>query len=92
MTVTQTVDIPANRLITLEVPPELPMGRVVLTFSPAGEKESNCPLCAKSHIPNAETAAAIREGRAMMRGEVPAKRFNSLDEMWDDLVKDYSDD
>ena len=92
MIITQTVDIPENRRITLEVPPEIPTGRVVLTFSPAVEEEGRCPLCAKSHIPNAETTAAIREGRAMMRGEIPAKRFNSLDEMWDDLVKDYPDD
>ena len=91
MTLTQTVKIPANRRITLDVPSQIVTERVVLTFSPTKE-EDNCPLCGKSHIPNAETAAAIREGRAMMRGEIPAQRFNSLDEMWDDLIKDYPDD
>jgi hypothetical protein len=35
MSVTQTVEIPANRRITLEVPPEVPVGRVILTFTPA---------------------------------------------------------
>ena len=35
MTITQTVDIPANRRITLEVPPQIPMGSVILTFTPA---------------------------------------------------------
>ena len=37
MTVTQTVDIPANRLIT--VPPEVPTGPVVLTFTPLAEAD-----------------------------------------------------
>ncbi|GHV47844.1 hypothetical protein AGMMS49546_37890 [Spirochaetia bacterium] len=44
--------------------------------------EGECPL---DHTPNAETAAAIREGRAMMRGEIPAHWYNSVDEMWEDL-------
>ena len=35
MTITQTVDIPASRRITLEVPPQIPMGPVILTFTPA---------------------------------------------------------
>jgi hypothetical protein len=33
MTITQTVDIPANRRIT--VPAEVPVGRTILTFTPA---------------------------------------------------------
>ena len=49
-------------------------------------QQSKCPICANS-IPNAETIAAIQEGRAMMRGEIPAKRFSSLEEMWKDLEK-----
>jgi hypothetical protein len=78
----------------------------VLAFTPATgtaddglDFEGECPLCAKYRDPetgelrpNAETAAAIREGRAMMRGEIPAKQFHSLDEMWEDLMRDDSDD
>jgi hypothetical protein len=37
MTITQTVDIPASRRIT--VPAEVPMGKVVLTFTPMTETE-----------------------------------------------------
>ena len=40
MTVTQTVEIPANRRLTLEVPREVPAGRVILTFTPVVEKET----------------------------------------------------
>ena len=34
MTFTQTIEIPANRRIILEVPSEVPTGPVILTFSP----------------------------------------------------------
>jgi len=37
MTITQTVDIPADRRIT--VPREVPTGRVVLTFTPMPETD-----------------------------------------------------
>ena len=108
MAVTQTVDIPASHRLTIDVPSEVPEGRTILTFTPAPipentddglDKKEDCPLCAKYRdpktgwlVPNAETAAAIREGRAMMRGEIPAKRFTSFDEMWDDLMRDDPDD
>ncbi|GHV77693.1 hypothetical protein AGMMS49942_25140 [Spirochaetia bacterium] len=46
--------------------------------------DGECPL---DHTPNAETAAAIREGRAMMRGEIPTTWYNSLDDMWEALHK-----
>jgi len=40
MAITQTVEIPADRRITLEVPHEVPTGPVVLTFSQTkGEKK-----------------------------------------------------
>jgi hypothetical protein len=37
MTIEQTVDIPASHRLTIEVPPEVPAGRVTLTFTPEGE-------------------------------------------------------
>ena len=100
MTITQTIDIPADRRITL--PREVPTGRTIITFTPAPEtdvaQQSGCPICAKYRDPksgalrpNAETIAAIEEGRAMMRGEIPANRFNSFDEMWENLMNDEDD-
>ena len=54
-----------------------------------------CPFCAKHRDPvtgeplyNAETRAAIEEGKAMLRGEIPAKFYNSFEEMLADLDKD----
>jgi len=52
-----------------------------------------CPICAAhDYMPNAETIAAIEEGRAMMRGEIPAKWYTSTDEMFEDLDRDDPDD
>ena len=50
-------------------------------------QQSECAICANS-IPNTQTIAAIQEGRAMMRGEIPAKWYNSLEEMLVDLDAD----
>jgi hypothetical protein len=101
MTVTQTVEVPVSHRLTIDVPREVPAGAVILTFTPktAAEDglgyEDECPICAAHRDPvtgeerfNAETAAAIREGRAMMRGEIPSKLYNSLEEMLVDLDSD----
>jgi hypothetical protein len=56
------------------------------------ERGEECPICAKHRDPetgelrfNAETIAAFEEGDAMLRGEIPAKWYNSLEEMLADL-------
>ena len=106
MSFTQTVEIPASRRLTIDVPPEVPAGRIILTFTPAADTddgshgfEGECPVCAAHRDPitgnpryNAETAAAIEEGMAISRGEIPAKRFHSLAEMIEDLERDDPDD
>jgi hypothetical protein len=63
------------------------------------ETGEGCPICAAHRDPvtgeerfNAETIAAIEEGDAMLRGEIPAKWYNSADEMWEDLMKDDPED
>jgi len=35
MSVTQTIEIPVNRRLTIDVPHEVPVGRTFLTFTPA---------------------------------------------------------
>jgi len=39
MTITQTIKIHADRRITLEVPNEVPIGAVILSFTPVNEKQ-----------------------------------------------------
>jgi len=90
MNVTKTVEIPANHRLTIDVPAEVPAGPVVLVFIPAVDEEpahaGECPICAaKNYMPNAETIAAIEESRAMMRGEIPVKWCDSLEELLKEL-------
>ena len=35
MTITQTVDIPDSHRLVIDVPPEVPAGKVILSFTPA---------------------------------------------------------
>ena len=97
MTITQTVEIPADRRITLEVPREVPTGKTIIAFTPVPETATlhECPVCARHCDPetgelrfNAETKAAIEEGDAILRGDIPAKRYSSLQEMLVDLESD----
>ena len=39
MTITQTVDVPASRRLTIEVPREIPPGQVILTFTPKAAEQ-----------------------------------------------------
>jgi hypothetical protein len=102
MTVTQTVEVPASHRLTIDVPREVPAGAVILTFTPKPaadddglDYEGECPICAAHRDPitgnpryNAETVAAIEEGMAISRGEIPSKLYNSLEEMLADLDSD----
>ena len=58
MTITQTVDIPENRRLTIDVPREVPTGPVVLTFTPKEvlqeKKERELGLGTGSRIDPAE--------------------------------------
>ena len=100
--VTQTVDIPASHRLTIDVPAEVPVGRAVITFTPASPDADNdplptgeCPICAAhNYMPNAKTIAVIEECRAMARGEIPStlRSFDTFEEMWEDLDRDDPED
>jgi hypothetical protein len=49
------------------------------------DNDGECPLCAVYREPNEETIAAFEEGDAMERGEIPANRYSSVDEIWKEL-------
>ena len=55
MIIEQTIEVPASRRITLDVPPQIPVGKVILTFTPAAETVSEtgngCPICEKHRDP-----------------------------------------
>ena len=99
MSVTQTVDIPASRRLTIDVPREVPVGQVILTFTPASQAEE-CPVCAAHRDPvtgnpryNAETVAAIEEGAAISRGEIPVEwhKPHEFEKVWQDLLSEEAD-
>ncbi|GHV14816.1 hypothetical protein FACS189491_11530 [Spirochaetia bacterium] len=92
MTIEQTVEIPVSHRLTIDVPREIPAGRmqVIIQFPDPAEaveqrSEDECPLCAIYKEPNEETIAAIEEGEAMMRGEIPSPTFHSLEELLAEL-------
>jgi len=41
MTVTQTVEIPASRRLTIDVPREVPLGKTIIAFTPAMNRSSD---------------------------------------------------
>jgi hypothetical protein len=103
MSITQTVEVPASHRLTIDVPREIPEGPVILTFTPktAGELdlEGECPICAAHRDPvtgnpryNAETVAGFQEVEDMVAGKIPAKWYNSFEEMWEDLIKEEPED
>jgi hypothetical protein len=98
MSITQIVDVPASHRLTIDVPREVPAGAVILTFTPKTDDddgpgyEGECPVCAANRDPvtgeerfNAKTIAAFEEGDAILRGEIPAKRFTSVKELLAEL-------
>jgi hypothetical protein len=103
MTVTQTVEIPADHRLVIDVPREVPVGRAVLAFTPenplpASETEpAECPFCAAHRDPvtgnplyKPEVYANMQEVDDMLAGKIPStlKQFNSLEEMLADLDSD----
>jgi len=43
MTISQTVEIPDNHRLTIDVPRDVPSGPVILTFTPANTKTTRVP-------------------------------------------------
>ena len=82
MAITQTVEIPENRRLVIDVPRDVPTGRAIISFTPASVDIDECPECAKHRDPitgelrfNPVSLAAFEETKAIMRGDIPAKRY-----------------
>ena len=98
MTITQTVEIPANnRSITIEVPREIPAGRTIIAFTPVSEAANShpCPVCAGNIDPetgnpryNAKALAAMKESKDRMNGKILTNwhRPQELEEVWKNLL------
>jgi hypothetical protein len=61
MTIEQTVEIPADHRLMIEVPSEIPAGRAILAFTPAGETRPR-------HRLTEQQGAAIEKYRGIAKG------------------------
>jgi hypothetical protein len=57
MTVEQTIEVPADRRITLEVPPEIPVGRTIIAFTPIARFGNSAKTVEEALIMAREKAA-----------------------------------
>jgi hypothetical protein len=57
MTIVQTIEVPADRRITLEVPPEIPVGKTIIAFTPATGRGNNPRTVEEALIMAREKAA-----------------------------------
>ena len=81
MSVTQTVEIPASRRITLDVPREVPVGTVVLTFTPAETERIKERVfgCAKGQFHMAEDFdAPLEDVRRLLQKEMAEKGTSAV--------------
>jgi len=69
MSITQTVEIPVNHRLTIDVPREVPAGPVVLTFTPA------CTLVGSKDPATIEEALHMAEEKAANPNRKPISRF-----------------
>jgi hypothetical protein len=68
MTIEQTVDVPASRRLTLDLPPEIPAGKVILTFTPAQDDQA-------AESPLEQDAPAEDETEFLLRSPVNRERL-----------------
>ena len=69
MTIEQTIEVPASRRITIEIPPQIPIGPVILTFTPA---RSSMP---RKEPLTVEEALEMAKERAADPSRKPISRF-----------------
>jgi len=65
MSVTQTVDIPPNRRLIIDVPREVPAGRTILTFTPVTvQKPDSVPIFGNTPLTAVEALQLAAERAA----------------------------
>jgi len=69
MSITQIVDIPDTRRITIDVPSEVPSGRVILTFTPERKSAFGC----LQHFADPSKISSEKEAWALAALEKHAK-------------------
>jgi len=78
MVVEQTVDIPLNHRLYIDVPPEVPAGRVVLTFTPASIY-NDMETSNKIWISNNKHMEELKNKLTILRGSIGKDAFGGMD-------------
>jgi hypothetical protein len=66
MSVTQTVEIPSSRRLTINVPREIPAGQVILTFTPASATREKMSEAREMELINRNAERLNREARDVL--------------------------
>ena len=75
MTITQIIEIPANRRLTIDVPHEVPSGRAILTFTPTPTKEINSAPLPGGNARTVEEALQMAAEKAADPNRKPISRL-----------------
>ena len=79
MTIEQTIDIPADRKIILEVPRSIPAGKTILSFTPISTSDTN-----EKSPRTTQEALQIAQAKAADPNRKPLSRhFGALKGLWD---------
>jgi len=79
MAITQTVEIPANRRLIIDVPREVPTGRTIIAFTPALEqKKKDAPLPGGSYNTIEEALQAAAEKTSDPNRKPISRLFGTL--------------
>ena len=87
MTITQTVEIPADRRITLEVPREVPTGKanIIIQFPvKEDEKTTGVPLEAKGLLNNEAFRQALRRAHGAWKDNPWTNHLDDVNAMRDE--------
>ena len=81
MSITQTVEIPANHRLTIDVPYEVPAGKAILTFTPVSTmpKTSDLEYAEKIWAYNRTHSEEIRAKIQKLQGSLDKSSFGGLD-------------
>ena len=81
MSVTQTVDIPPSRRLTIDVPREVPAGKTILTFPPVADGKWVNPLLGLAKAKGAKLT--LERFREMQQEEIEQENENDR-RLWGD--------
>jgi hypothetical protein len=79
MNVTQTVEVPADRRLIIDVPYEIPVGKVVITFTPAQKQESEASSGTLQMTEAQEIELINRNAERLNREALDVLSFQNLD-------------